>query len=159
MGQAIREIDDLLRFPGLSSSIKVYVDAKILNVHDAALPREAYVGYVVEGGKLHGVKKLEGEELDRIGRLESDDAEILAILFAIENLKGTFGRFTIVCDHESVVSEANKVEEVKNPSALMDNLRDVLQENHRSIRLEVLTANPAHGIITAYVNGLKSGMR
>jgi hypothetical protein len=159
VGQPIREIGKVLRFPGLSNSVKVYVDAKILNVHDVALPREAYVGYVVEGGKFQSVRKLDGEELDSIGRLESDDAEILAILFAIEKLKGTLGRFTIVCDHESVVSEAIKAEEVKNPSMLMENLREVLRENHRSIKLEVLKANPAHGIVTAYVNGLKSGTR
>jgi hypothetical protein len=156
VGQAVRKIVNILKFPGLSNSIKVYVDAKILNVHDAALPREAYVGYFVEGGKLQCVRKLERAELDRIGRLESDDAEILAILFAIEELKGTMGRFTIVCDHESVVSEANKAEEVKKPSVLMGDLREALRDNHRSIRLEALRANPAHGIITAYVNKLKS---
>jgi hypothetical protein len=150
------KIDNTLRFPGLSDSIKVYVDAKILNVHDVALPREAYVGYFGEGGKLQCVRKLEGAELDRIGRLESDDAEILAILFAIEKLKCTLGKFTIVCDHESVVSEANKLEEVKNPSVLMEDLREALRNNRRSIRLEALRANPAHGIITAYVNKLKS---
>lgn len=155
MGQPVHKIGNTLGLPGLSNSIKVYVDAKILNVHDVALPREAYVGYFVEGGKLQRVRKLERKELDRIGRLESDDAEILAILFAIEKLKDTLGRFTIVCDHESVVSEANKVEEIKDPSLLMKDLRDALRENHRSISLEALRANPAHGIITAYVKSLK----
>ncbi len=124
---------------------RVYVDAKILNMHDPEL-REAYVGYVVDGSGRRSAKKVDAKE--------SDDAEILAILFAIEDLRGSFGRFTVVCDHESVVSEAKR-ESVKNPSQLMEKLRRTLQENP-SIELEVLKSNPAHGVITQYVNGLKS---
>jgi len=136
-----------LRLPWGNRPSKVFVDAKILNMHDSSLPREAYVGYVVEGSGRHNVKKEDATE--------SDDAEVLAILFAIEELKGQPGRFTVICDHESVVSEANR-DEVKKPSELMEKLRRVLREN-QSIKLEALMANPAHGVVTEYVNALKTG--
>jgi len=122
------------------------VDAKILNVHDPTLEREAYVGYVVEGSNRHDATRVEARE--------SDDAEVLAILFAINKLKDQLRRFTIVCDHESVVSEAKK-SVVKNPSELMERLRETLKQNP-SVGLEVLKANPAHGIVTEYVNNLKA---
>jgi hypothetical protein len=134
----------VVKFPSFKP-VRVYVDAKILNMHDPSLPREAFVGYVVEGGGGHSVRKVDATE--------SDDAEVLAILFAIEELKGTMGRFTVVCDHESVVSEARK-DSVKNPSELMVELRRTLKENP-SIRLEVLQTNPAHQVITEYVNELQ----
>ncbi|HEV2138400.1 MAG TPA: hypothetical protein VGR53_06130 [Nitrososphaerales archaeon] len=127
-------------------SSKVYVDAKILNMHDPALQREAYVGYLVEGSGKHNAKSVKATE--------SDDAEVLAILFAIEELKGSLGRFTIVCDHESVVSEANR-EGIKNPNQLMEQLRRTLRENP-SVQLRVLQANPAHGIVTSFVNAEKA---
>jgi hypothetical protein len=136
-----------LRLPGWSKPPRVYVDAKVLNMHDLALPREAYVGYVVEGGGRRGGKKVDATE--------SDDAEILAILFAIDELKDSVGRFTVVCDHESVVSEAKR-KEVKRPTPLMERLRKTLDENP-SVELEALQANPAHGVVTEYVNQLKSG--
>jgi len=130
----------------LSKPPRVYVDAKILNVHDPTLEREAYVGYVVEGSNRHDATKVDATE--------SDDAEVLAILFAIRELKDQIGRFTIISDHESVVSEAKK-SVVKNPSELMKRLRETLKQNS-SIGLEVLKANPAHGIVTEFVNSLKT---
>jgi len=130
----------------LSKPPRVYVDAKILNVHDPTLEREAYVGYVVEGGYRHGAT--------RVDATESDDAEVLAILFSIRELKEQLRRFTVVCDHESVVSEAKK-SVAKNPSELMKRLRETLKQNP-SIGLEVLKANPAHGIVTEYVNSMKT---
>jgi len=136
-----------LRLPWQSKPPKVYVDAKILNMHDPALQKEAYVGYVVEGSGEKGGKPVKAEE--------SDDAEVLAIMFAIEELKHKLPRFVVVCDHESVVSEANR-DVVKKPSELMAKLREMLGENRGSITLEVLRANPAHGIVTEYVNSLKS---
>lgn len=135
-----------MRLFGRVKHPRVYVDAKILNMHDPSLPREAYVGYVVEGNRRRNVK--------RVDAAESDDAEVLAILFAIEELKEDIGRFTVVCDHESVVSEANR-ESVKNPSRLMERLRETLRENP-DVNLEALKANPAHGVVTEYVNGLNS---
>jgi ribonuclease HI len=136
-----------MRIPTLRRPPRVYVDAKILNMHDHSLPREAFVGYVVEGTGKRGVRKTDAAE--------SDDAEILAVLFAIEELKGAMGRFTVVCDHESVVSEANR-EEVGRTSPLMKELRATLRM-HPSIKLRALLANPAHGIVTEYVNALKNG--
>jgi ribonuclease HI len=133
----------------LPRGLRVYVDAKILNMHDSALQKEAYVGYLVEGDGRKGVRRVEATE--------SDDAEILAIIFAIEELRGSLGRFTIVCDHESVVSEAKR-DAVKNPSELLEKLRSLLRENP-SVGLEALKANPAHGIVTEYVNELGSNPR
>lgn len=134
-----------MRIPRMGTrSVKVYVDAKILNMHDLDLPREAYVGYLTEKGD-HGAKKVEAKE--------SDDAEVLAILFAIEELRGRLGRLTVVCDHESVVSEANR-DEVRNPGPLMEELRRVLSQD-RSISLVALQANPAHKVVTEYVNAVK----
>ena len=130
----------------MSKPPRVYVDAKILNVHDPMLEREAYVGYVVEGSNRHDATRVEATE--------SDDAEVLAILFAINELKDQLRRFTIVCDHESVVSEAKR-SVAKRPSELMQRLRDALNMNP-TIGLEVLKANPAHGIVTEYVNNLKA---
>jgi len=135
-----------MRLFGRVGPPRVYVDAKILNMHDPSLTRQAYVGYIVEGKGRQNVREVEATE--------SDDAEVLAILFAIEELKGSLGRFTVVCDHESVVSEANK-DAVKNPSDLMRRLRDTLREN-RSVKLEALMANPAHGVVTEYVNMVSS---
>ncbi|MDE1857439.1 MAG: hypothetical protein KGI26_00015 [Thaumarchaeota archaeon] len=136
-----------MRCPGWSRPARVYVDAKILNMHDPGLPREAYVGYLVEGKGMREVKRVEAAE--------SDDAEVLAIMFAIEELKVQLGRFTVVCDHESVVSEATK-DNVKNPSDLLKRLRRLLDENP-SVKLEVLQSNPAHQVVTEYVNALKPG--
>ena len=135
-----------MRLFGRRKASKVFVDAKILNMHDSSLPREAYVGYVVEGDGRRNAKRVDADE--------SDDAEILAILFAIDELKGSLGRFTVVCDHESVVSEANR-DVVKNPSELMERLRRTLEENP-SVTLEALKANPAHGVVTEYVNRTNS---
>jgi len=135
-----------LRVSWWSKPPRVYVDAKILNMHDPTLRREAFVGYIVEGSGDHDVKEVEATE--------SDDAEVLAILFAIDELKDRLRRFTVVCDHESVVSEALR-EEAKQPSELMEKLRMVLRENG-SVRLEVLKANPAHGIVTEYVNRVRA---
>ena len=136
-----------MHFPGWSKPLRVYVDAKILNVHDPSLEREAYVGYVVGGSGRHNATKVDAAE--------SDDAEIRAILYAIDELKGELTRFTVVCDHESVVSEAKR-ESVRRPSQLMERLRDTLRQNP-AIGLEVLMANPAHGVVTEYVNRLKAG--
>jgi hypothetical protein len=126
-------------------SKRAYVDAKILNMHDQTLKRITYVGYLVEGTDLQEVKPSDATE--------TDDAEIEAVLFAIEGLRDKFRRLTVVCDHESVVSEAKK-ELVKKPSILLDKLRKTLTENP-SIELEALKANPAHRILTEYVNQMR----
>ena len=105
------------------------------------------MGYVVEGSDMRDARKVDATE--------SDDAEVLAILFSIDELKDKLGNFVVVCDHESVVSEAKR-EAVRNPSRLMERLRRTLRDNP-SIGLEVLKSNPAHGVVTEYVNTLKAG--
>ena len=50
--------------------------------------------------------------------------------------------------------EENRADAVKNPSEPMRRLRELLRGNS-SIGLEVLQANPAHGVVTEYVNGLQ----
>ena len=122
------------------------MDAKILNRHEPALPKVAFVGYFVEGTGEHQER--------RVASTESDDAEIEAILFAIESLESRFRRFTVISDHQSVVSEANR-EKVKKPSELLARLRDTLKEKSPSIRLEPLKFNPAHQTLTEFVNRQK----
>jgi len=126
--------------------LKVYVDAKILNRHDRSLRHEAFVGYVVEG--KDGPRKARGVEAE-----ESDDAEVLAVLFAIEELNDGSSELTVVCDHESVVSEALR-EEVKKPSKHLARLRGVLAESP-NVHLQALLANPAHKVVTDFVNQVK----
>ena len=125
--------------------MKVYVDAKILNMHDKTLPHEAFVGYVVDEGGQSNAKRVEADE--------SDDAEILAVLFAVEELGKGGGPLTVVCDHESVVSEAKRPD-VKSPSPLLQELRRVLREKP-GVELVALLANPAHKVVTDYVNSVK----
>jgi hypothetical protein len=48
---------------------------------------------------------------------ETDDAEIDAIIFAVTDLRKKLKRFTVVCDHQSVVSEAIKVDEISKKSS------------------------------------------
>ena len=122
---------------------KVYVDAKIINVHDPKLPRKAFVGYMVEGG---------GSNARESTATESDDAEVDAIIFAIDDLEGDHGQITVICDHESVVSEA-LLKDPGRQSAAIVRLRQVLDKN-KWARLEVLKANPAHKVVTEFVNSL-----
>jgi hypothetical protein len=129
---------------------RVFVDAKILNMHDQKLPKETYVGYFVEGSGLRDVERVVAEE--------SDDAEILAVMFAMRELKDSLGRFVVVCDHESVVSEANR-DVVKSPGELMRRLREMLRANQGNVKLVALQSNPAHQVVTEYVNALKAGVQ
>jgi prephenate dehydratase len=59
----------------------------------------------------------------------------------------------IVCDHQSVVSEANRMK-VKHPSELLVKLRNVLKD--ASLELEALHSNPSHKTLTEYVNRVTS---
>jgi hypothetical protein len=125
---------------------RVYVDAKIKGMHDEKLPKEAYVGYYVEETGEHNEEPTNADE--------SDDAEIQAVLFAFKELGKKFDKLTIICDHQSVVSEANRPT-VKKPSARLAHLRTVLHENQSTIELKALQTNPAHKTVTEYVNRLK----
>jgi len=127
------------------TGIRVFVDAKIIGMHDKQSPKSAYVGYYVQDLGFHREIPIEASE--------SDDAEIQAILFAIDDLKERFVRITVVCDHESVVSEAKR-DSVKKPTPLLEKLRKILRDNPR-ISLEALGSNLAHRYLTLYVNELK----
>ena len=100
---------------------RVYVDGKIVGRHSPDLLKKAYVAYFVEGQRMKGFMKVKAEE--------TDDVELEAILFAINELKFRFRRFTIICDHQSVVSEINRqtTRRVKNP--LLDRIRKIREEN------------------------------
>ncbi len=128
--------------PDPEEVVTVYVDAKIVGAHDRSLPRASYVGYFVEGSGEHAEREVDADE--------SDDAEVLAILFAIERLKSRFERMRIVCDHQSVVSEANR-ESVRRPSQLLTRLREEIRGSP-SVELTALQHNLAHGSLTEFVN-------
>ena len=128
-----------------SSEVIVHVDAKIVGMHDKNLPKKAFVAYVVIDTNLKGYEVVDATE--------TDDAEIEAIRFAIEKLRSKFDSLTIICDHESVVSEANKKLEVSTNSRL-NNLRKLLSENG-SVKLKPLGKNHAHQVLTEFVNELK----
>jgi len=140
------QIQVLIFMPDVEgNAIRVFVDAKIKGMHNRESPKTAYVGYLVEGLNLHHAKQVDADQ--------TDDAEIQAILFAIEELGPKYGRVTVICDHQSVVSEAKR-QSVKRPSLLMEKLRKTLKENPQ-ISLEALTSNLARKVVTEYVNGLK----
>ena len=125
---------------------KVYVDAKVLGIHDPKLQRFAYVGYVVEGTDLRNVRLSKA--------IETDDAEIDAIIFAISEVREKLKKFNVVCDHQSVVSEAVKMDKIsKNP--LLIQLRKLLLDNRSTVELTALKSNPAHGYLTEFVNKQK----
>jgi len=132
---------------GSGWSVTVHVDAKIKGMHDKTLLKKAYVGYYILETGEHREKPVSADE--------SDDAEIQAVLFAIEELAHRFDRMTIVCDHHSVVSEAKR-QAAKNPSELLTNLRNILHEYQSRIELKALQSNLAHGSLTEYVNRLES---
>ncbi len=114
--------------------------------------RTVYVGYRVEGTDLTGAKKVEPSDGEV---LETDDAEIHAILFAIEKMKeNKLRRFDVICDHQSVVSEALRTDkEPKN--SLLIRLRKIRKEN-RGIGLRALQSNEAHKVVTDFVNEQKA---
>ena len=111
-------------------------------MHAPSLPKQAFVGYFVEVVNLQNARRVDSDE--------TDDAEIQAILFAIEELGSRFDQITAVCDHQSVVSEAKK-EIVAKPGPLLVKLRNVLEANP-SVKLVALETNPAHAMLTEYVN-------
>jgi hypothetical protein len=127
----------------IQGTIQVYVDAKIKGMHDKNLPKRTFVGYFVEEPRMSGAKEVDADE--------TDDAEIEAILFAIEQFKGKYDLVKIVCDHLSVVSEARK-EPLKSDGPLMIKLKNTLAQNENSVKLDLLKPNPAHRIVTEYAN-------
>lgn len=128
---------------------RVYVDAKIEGRHDPKLPRKTYVAYVVENVPgLQGFGKVDADE--------TDDAELHAIAFAIEQLKGKLEQFTILSDHEPVVSQIilrDRSGGSKRP-ILLEILNEL--ESNSSIRVELFGNNPAHRVLNKYVADLRS---
>lgn len=131
---------------GIFSSRKryrVYVDATISNMQDSALTRETLIGYVVEGLELRGVKNIEANE--------TDEAELSAILFAMDELKGKLKQFVIFCDHKSVVSEINREpRNAKMKKPLYQKVRTQLLTNP-TIQVEWFKTNPAHKHLKQYL--------
>lgn len=126
----------------------MYVDAKILDRDKGPnVPKRAFVGYFVDSGG--------GSAAIPVDETQSFEAEVRAILFAIRQLEGKFPSMRIICDFQSVVSEAKRTDS-KNRSPLLKELRAILEENKQSIRLEALRTNPAHKVVTEYVNKLKA---
>lgn len=130
---------------------KVFVDAKIVGMENPK-NRTVYVGYKVDGTDLKGAMKVESPGASV---LETDDAEIHAILFAIDEMKAKkIRRFDVICDHQSVVSEALRTDkEPKNE--LLIRLRKIRNEN-RMIGLRALQFNQAHKVVTDFVNEKKA---
>jgi ribonuclease HI len=121
----------------------VYVDAKIIGMHDKQLPKKAFVGFIVEGTENH-------RDATGVEATETDEAEEQAILFAMTSLKEHFQRFTVICDHESAVTKVNwKGNDRKKGKNdwVLPKIWAEMDEN-KSIRIRPLKSNPAH----AYLN-------
>jgi ribonuclease HI len=121
----------MLKVPN-GEKVKVFVDATISNSQDPNLPHEAYVAYVVEGREdMRGMKPIEATQ--------TDDAEMQAILYAIDELHDKLNEFVIFSDHESVVSEVNKNLEV---DSRLEQIRSRLRSN-KNIKVDLFRTNPA----------------
>ena len=138
----VRDFLEDQRELGLDENPKVYVDAKIEGRHEKEGPKQTFVAYVIGGDRpLKGFDKVDGVE-------ESDDAELHAIAFAMDQLKGKFENYTIICDHESVVSEINRREESKllKKRPIMNKILSAWQANP-DISFKSFGANPAHAFL------------
>ena len=123
----------------------VYVDTVILGMHDPNMTKNALVAYVVRG-----VKEL--KRVEKVDAKETDDAEYEAILFAIHELKSRLKRFTIICDHQSVVSEANKdSKDTPSSNPLLSEIRKQLADSDSNITLKWFEKNPAHTLLNEYL--------
>ena len=131
---------------------RVYVDVRIEGIQDPKLPRTAYVAYVVEGPPgLQGFGKVDASE--------TDDAELYAIAFAIQQLKGKLKQFTVLSDHEPVVSQILLKDRSggKKRPILLEILNEL--ESNSSIRVELFAKNPAHRVLNKYVAELKTSRK
>jgi len=127
---------------------RVYVDARVQGVQDPKLPRKAYVAYTVEG-----VAGLQG--FAEVDASETDDAELHAIAFAIQQLKGKLGEFTVLCDHEGAVSQIILKDRsgAKKRPILLEILNEL--ESNPWIGVELFGKNPAHRVLNEYVAALR----
>jgi hypothetical protein len=131
---------------------RVYVDAKIEGIQDPKLPRTTYVAYVVEN-----VPGLQG--FDKVDANETDDAELHAIAFAIQQLKRKLERFTVFSDHEPAVSQIMLKDRSggKKRPILLEILNEL--KANPSIRVRLFGKNPAHRILNKYVADLKASRK
>jgi hypothetical protein len=128
---------------------RVYVDAAVEGVQDPKLPRRAYVAYVVEGNT-----GLEG--FGEVDARETDDAELHAIAFAIQQLKGNLEEFTVLCDHEAAVSQIILRDRSggKRRPILLEILNEL--ESNSSIHVDLFDKNPAHRVLNKHLTALRS---
>ncbi len=125
------------------SSVRVYVDAKIIGSHDKTLRKRTLVAYLVDGSReLQAARKIEGVA-------ESDEAEMEAVAFAIEELKEKLETFTIVCDHKSVVSEILRGETRPRSRHALSKIQANIRANP-SIKVKWLEKNPAHKLLNEF---------
>lgn len=142
-------LPDLLLEPE-TRGLRVFVDAKIVGRHDPSLPKRTFVAYLVDDSpSSQGVKEVVAPE--------TDDAELHAVAFALDQLKDKFERFTIICDHESAVSIINRREpRLAEKRPILQSIIEVLK-SHPSIQVVQLTKNPAHSLLNAYLAKVQGG--
>ncbi len=134
----------------ISTGPNVFVDAKIPRRHEKTAPKKTIVAYSDKGESVSGVREVKAED--------TDDAELHAVVFAISELKNKFDGFTIVSDHESIVSEINERKlksGVKRP-VLLRIINEL--DTNPTIKVELLANNPAHRVLNKYLRehpGLK----
>jgi ribonuclease HI len=123
---------------------RVYVDARIEGRHRTDIPKTTAVGFVVKGRpELDSARILEASE--------SDDAELHAVAFAIEQLKDKLDEFTIICDHDSVVSIINRgSEKAARKRPILSKMLSEKQA-YPGIRFEGLEKNPAHTFLKKWL--------
>ena len=130
--------------PEPSKPPRVYVDARIKDRDKTNVPMTTVVGFVVKGR----------QELDTATILEaiqSDEAELNAVHFAIQQLKDKLTEFTIICDHDSVVSIINRGSE--KAARRRPILSKILSEKkaYLGIKFEGLEKNPAHTFLKKWL--------
>ncbi len=122
---------------------RVYVDATIVYIEGKESPKRTFIAYVVDGlPNLQGVTEVKAEQ--------THETELYAIKFAINELKEKLEQFTILCDHQSVVSEINRKDSklAKKSGILREILK--LKEPHPKVSVE-RTYNPAHTLLDEYI--------
>lgn len=123
---------------------KVFVDATILGRHDLKAPKNTWVAYVVEGTKDY-------RDAKSVSVVETDDAEYEAIRFAIQELKDKLPKFTIFCDHESVVYQINKYSnKIRKPKDILKQIQREIK-SHGNIEVKLFRKNPAHTFLNKYL--------
>jgi hypothetical protein len=92
----------------------------------------------------------------KIDAYETDDAELHAIAFAIQQLKGKLKQFTVLSDHEPAVSQILLKDRSggKKRPILLEILNEL--DSNSSIRVELFSKNPAHRVLNKYVADLKT---